>query len=142
MFHLPIFANLSAEDRPMPEDKGQYTHAEQSTYTSPPPTDEVSFKWTGKSVAMAIGVCTLAGSFFTFTAVQYADGVREHQSIADRMDASEKDRASIHTQLSEYDKQLSAIAISQAKVVQQLQDLKDGQTELKAMLMNHMGRKE
>ncbi len=74
MMTFPVFANLDVEPENMPK---------------PEVPDEVTFRWTGKYVAFAVGVCTLAGSFFTFTTTQYGAMAQDRQQIHDRLDSLE-----------------------------------------------------
>jgi len=107
-------------------------HAEQTTIGPPPPEpNEVSFRWSGKSVAIAVGICTLAGSFFTFTAVQYASIAQERAVVEMRIKSLEDWRTEM-TQIARDNTE------ARIRNEEQLKNLQQGQMDIKDMLNSHM----
>ena len=127
--------NDEKSEQPQATHTTRTTNTEQVTYGPPPPSpDVVSFQWGGKTVAVAVLLAGLLGSFFTFSAAQWGGISRSDQSVHDRLDSLEAWRV-----------QMTAIADrnteARIKTEQQLDQLKAGQEDIKVLLREHMGRK-
>ena len=81
-----------------PQPTPQATHTTQTTEQitfGPMVPDVLAFKWSGKSIAIALFLAGMVGSFFTFTASEFGGFTRRDQQVEDRLKILEAEKITL-----------------------------------------------
>ncbi len=125
----------STPESPQPQATHTLTQTTTEQVANGPIQDggvHVDLRWSKQAVAAAVFIASLTASFFTFTATQWGGITRDTQAVHDRLDALEN-----------WQRQMTAIASqnteARIRTEEELRQLREGQTEIKSLIQEHMG---